>query len=206
MAEIAAEVSRLRATGLVLVADTWWLASPEELPPGKRPGEVKERREGLMAIGIRSDGERRVLFTPYRRRFRRIQLGETMEISVIRRSSLPQSSVPGDSLCHLNRKRWRGCIKRVPTVQARIRSVHLPLASPIMDACPVVVRTRIRVRRLAQPGGHQAAILEGDSEGSTIRSRAASPGHGSRRPSPANPRNPRMDARDARRANGRCWA
>jgi hypothetical protein len=81
MAEIAAEVSRLRATGLVLVADTWWLASPEELPPGKRPGEVKERREGLMAIGIRSDGERRVLFTPYRRRFRRIQLGETMEIS-----------------------------------------------------------------------------------------------------------------------------
>jgi hypothetical protein len=80
MNDVANEVRRLGATGVVLIADTWWLENPDDLPKGKRPGEVKERREGLMVMGLRSDGERRVRFTSYRRRLGRIQFDDAVEV------------------------------------------------------------------------------------------------------------------------------
>jgi hypothetical protein len=79
MNDVAAEVQRFGYTGLVLIADSWYLESAADLPPGMRPSEVKSRKEALTVTAARSDGHTRALMTPYTRRFGRIRYGATIE-------------------------------------------------------------------------------------------------------------------------------
>jgi hypothetical protein len=80
MNDVATEVKRSGAKGIIVVADAWWLPPGIDLPPGKRPGEMKERVEGLHVTAARSDGSFRSLMTTYRRRlFGRIEFDETLE-------------------------------------------------------------------------------------------------------------------------------
>jgi hypothetical protein len=78
MKDVAAHVQRFGFTGIVFTADAW-TARPEDVPPGKRAGEVPQRTEVIGVTAMRSDGAVRHLSTPYSRRFGRIRFGETFE-------------------------------------------------------------------------------------------------------------------------------
>jgi hypothetical protein len=78
MKGIAENVERFGFAGLVFVADTW-IADPRDVPPGKRAGEVPERKEGMTVTALRSDGAVRHLTTLYTRRLGKIRFGETRE-------------------------------------------------------------------------------------------------------------------------------
>jgi hypothetical protein len=83
MNDIAAEVRRTGATGLVFIADAWFVDSSIEIPPGKRPGDLEERLEALEVTGARNDGAIKSLTTPYTRDVDdRIEFGETVEAGV----------------------------------------------------------------------------------------------------------------------------
>jgi hypothetical protein len=79
MKDVAEHVQRFGFTGLVFTADTW-VASPKDVPPGKRAGEVRQRREAITVTAIRSDGAVKHLEARYTRRFGRIRFGQTEEV------------------------------------------------------------------------------------------------------------------------------
>jgi hypothetical protein len=78
MNDVANHVERFGFTGLVFTGDTW-IAHPRDVPPGKRAGEVRERKEAITVTAMRSDGAARHLTTLYTRRFGRIRFGATHE-------------------------------------------------------------------------------------------------------------------------------
>lgn len=83
MNSVAVEVRRSGATGLVVIADTWWVPGDVDIPPGKRPADMAERQEALQVTAARSDGSARTLVTPYRRAENElIEFGETGESAV----------------------------------------------------------------------------------------------------------------------------
>jgi hypothetical protein len=83
LTDVSAEVRRTGATGLVLVADSWYVTGDVDLPEGMRPSDlVDQRKEALMVTGAKSDGSTFTLVTPYERgRDDTITFGETVESS-----------------------------------------------------------------------------------------------------------------------------
>jgi hypothetical protein len=83
MNDLAAEVGRTGATGLVFIADVWMVPAEVELPEGKRPADMDERQEALGVTAARLDGSVRELMTPYARGSEgSIELGETVDVGV----------------------------------------------------------------------------------------------------------------------------
>lgn len=67
MNDLAAEVLRTGATGLVFIADVWMVPATVEIPEGKRPADMDERQEALGVTAAKADGSVRTLMTPYTR-------------------------------------------------------------------------------------------------------------------------------------------
>lgn len=66
MRQVADQVERFGATGLIHTAEAWF-ASPGDLKPGQLPSEVPTRREALETWAASSDGRLRVHFVEFSR-------------------------------------------------------------------------------------------------------------------------------------------
>jgi len=66
MRQLADEVERMGAVGLIHVAE-FWVASPADLKPGERPSESARRKEALQVTAATADGRTLVYYVEFRK-------------------------------------------------------------------------------------------------------------------------------------------